>query len=72
MFLKKIANSLIFHTRFLSKTNIPLTNSNLEKWKTRFEEEKVPEVNSSLNNILSHVLQQKKVFNIFYIFFSNF
>lgn len=62
MFLKKIANSFISHTRFLSKTNVPLTNSILEKWKVRFEEEKVPEIDSSINNILSCVLQQRKVF----------
>lgn len=63
MFLKKIANSFIAHTRFLSKTNIPLTNNSiLEKWKVRFEQEKVPEIDSSINNILSCVLQQKRVF----------
>lgn len=62
MFLKKIANSFIAHTRLLSKTNIPLTNSVLEKWKVRFEQEKVPEIDSSINNILSCVLQQKRVF----------
>lgn len=33
----------------------------LEKWKSKFEEEKIPEVQSSLKIILAHVLNVKKV-----------
>lgn len=33
----------------------------LEKWKNKFDEEKVPEVQSSLKIILAHVLNVKKV-----------
>lgn len=33
----------------------------IDKWKTKFEEEKVPEVESSLENILGHVLDKDKV-----------
>lgn len=33
----------------------------VEKWKTKFEEEKIPEVQSSLKILLGHVLNVKKV-----------
>lgn len=32
----------------------------IDKWKSRFEEEKVPEVDASLENILEHVLDKDK------------
>lgn len=33
----------------------------IDKWKSRFEEEKVPEVDASLENILEHVLDKDKI-----------
>lgn len=33
----------------------------IDKWKTKFEEEKVPEIESSLENILERVLDKEKV-----------
>lgn len=46
----------IFH-RYAGAGSINL----LEKWKNKFEEEKIPEVQSSLKIILAHVLNVKKV-----------
>lgn len=63
MFLRRINRLLsndnitinkIFH-RYAGSVNL------LEKWKNKFEEEKVPEVQSSLKIILAHVLNVKKV-----------
>lgn len=33
----------------------------IEKWKRKFEEEKVPEVETSLEHILEHVIDKEKV-----------
>lgn len=33
----------------------------IDKWKLKFEEENVPEVDASLENILDHVLDREKV-----------
>lgn len=63
------------HEMFLRRINRLLSNDNinkifhrhagsvnlLEKWKNKFEEEKVPEIQSSLKIILAHVLNVKKV-----------
>lgn len=63
MFLRRInrllssdtlATNKIFH-RYAGSVNL------LEKWKSKFEEEKVPEIQSSLKIILAHVLNVKKV-----------
>lgn len=50
----KIAINKIF-PRYAGSVNL------MEKWKNKFEEEKVPEVQSSLKIILAHVLNVKKV-----------
>lgn len=50
----KITINNIFH-RYVGSVNL------LEKWKNKFEEEKIPEVQSSLKIILAHVLNVKKV-----------
>lgn len=39
----------------------------IEKWKRKFEEEKVPEVETSLEQILEHVVDKEKVTAHFYI-----
>lgn len=37
------------------------TISLLDKWRTKFSNEKVPEVESSIENILAHVVDEKQV-----------
>lgn len=76
MFLRRLHNLLsndkitlnnIFN-RYIGSVNL------LEKWKNKFEEEKIPEVQSSLKIILAHVLNVKKVcieyfdFKLFYYY----
>lgn len=39
----------------------------IDKWKSRFEEENVPEVDASLENILEHVLDKDKIDKVSYI-----
>ena len=68
MFLLKSVNRLMcnsrtaFSSRFCSDIlhesakSRPILQNVLEKWKNRFEEEKIPEVDSSLRNIIAHVL----------------
>lgn len=72
MFLRQIKN-IIFGESITNRTHLTTVSrllfsrnasgsiSLLEKWKTKFQEEKVPEIESSINNILAHVLQIKKV-----------
>lgn len=61
---------LRYINRLVGSDNIPINRifhrhansvNLLEKWKNKFEEEKVPEVHSSLKIILAHVLNVKKV-----------
>lgn len=48
-------NRLLFSRN--ASGSIPL----VEKWRSKFVEEEVPEVESSINNILAHVLKLKRV-----------
>lgn len=84
--LLKILNSFLLKetTLFNNVTVKPILLRNLsmaygeceliDKWKSKFEEEKVPEVDASLENILDHVLdnEKKKVFCWLDEFFSFF
>lgn len=53
------ADQQLFSRMMASSSNE--SNELFEKWKLKFIEEKVPEVDSSLNNIMAHVLQLKRV-----------
>lgn len=62
-----VRETALFHNRTLKPIiarNMTLAfgqSELIDKWKTRFEEEKVPEVEASLENILGHVLDKDKV-----------
>lgn len=47
--------------RLLFSRNASGSISLVEKWRSKFVEEEVPEVESSINNILAHVLKLKRV-----------
>jgi release factor glutamine methyltransferase len=68
MFLLKSVNRLVGYPRSVANVRLcsdilqknakagAILDSVLEKWKNRFEQEKIPEVDSSLKNIFAHVL----------------
>lgn len=45
---------------FLNSRAAP-TQEIFDKWKSRFQDEKVPEINASLSNILGHIIGERKV-----------
>lgn len=73
MFLRQVKNVIFGEGSAAARTHITTVSrllfsrnasgsiNLLEKWKTKFQEENVPEVESSIKNILAHVLKIKKV-----------
>lgn len=48
-------------TRHVSGTLGKFESELLEKWKQKLEDEKVPEIETSLEHILDHILEKEKV-----------
>lgn len=68
MFLRHIKRVLfnetrspLLHRTMASSGSGGSTDELMEKWKLRLIEQKVPEVESSLNNIMAHVLNLQRV-----------
>lgn len=69
MFLKRVCNHILstvstVNVNTLRALNISLGKSETElvdKWKQRFADEKITEIDPSIRNILEHVIRKNKV-----------
>lgn len=69
MFLKKVCNHLLstvstVNVNTFRALNFALGKSDTElinKWKQRFADEKIPEIEPSIRNILEHVIRKEMV-----------
>lgn len=72
MFLQKLSKRLFTFNAILNASTLRCLNVALgsaeseiiDKWKRKFANEKISEIESSIKHILDHVLEQKKVTKI--------